>query len=92
VVLSDALKKQGVSTGKITIGSTDSATDNILTAYLIFQNDFDRNVRVRVLDDAGREYGRTVQMIKGAGGEAKYFDFVFDKRTNLDSKGKLVFE
>jgi hypothetical protein len=92
VVLSDALERAGLSTGKITINSTDSSTDNILTAYLIFQNDFDRKVRVRVLDDAGQEYGRTTQTIKGTAGEAKYIDFVFDKRTNIDSKGKVVFE
>ena len=30
--------------------------------------------------------------IKGNKGEAKYFEFEFDKRTNIDGKGKITFE
>jgi hypothetical protein len=92
VEIADPLKKQGVSTGKIIITSTDSSTDNVVTAYLIFDKDFDQNIRVRVLDNADNEYGRTTQRVTSPAGEAKYIDFVFDKRTNIDSKGKLIFE
>ena len=92
VVLSDQLKDQGVQTGKITIHGTDSTTDNILTTYFIFDNNFDQNITVKVISQAGQEYGRTTQNLKGQKGEAKHIDFVFDKRTNIDSKGKLLFE
>lgn len=92
VVLSDQLKKQGVQTGKIIIHGTDTSTDNILTTYFIFDNDVDQSITVKVISDAGQEYRRIKQNLKGQKGEAKYIDFIFDKRTNIDSKGKLLFE
>ena len=92
VVLSDALRKQGIRTGKIIIHGSDTTTDNILTAYLIFEKDFDKNITIKVISEAGEEYGRITQNIKGQKDEAKYIDFVFDERTNIDSKGKLLFE
>src|SRR6187551_3242734 len=42
VVFSDELKKAGVQAGKIIITSTDSATDDIVRAYLIFNSDFQK--------------------------------------------------
>ena len=92
VVFSDQLKKQGLKTGKIIIHGTDSSTDNVLTAYLIFDGDFDQDITIKVISDEGQEYGRVKQHVIGQKGDAKYFDFVFDKRTNIDSKGKLIFE
>ena len=92
VVISDQLKTKGIQTGKIIIHGTDSTTDNILTTYFMFDNDFDQNIVVKVISEEGQEYGRTTQNLKGQKGEAKYIDFVFDKRTNIDSKGKLLFE
>ncbi len=92
VVLSEDLKKAGLKTGKISVRGTDSSTDNIITAYLIFDNAIDKNISVKVFDGSGLEYGRASAMVKGQKNEAKYVDFVFDKRTNIDSKGKIVFE
>lgn len=92
VVISEQLKRQGLQTGKIIISSTDSSTDNVLTTYLIFNDNFDQNVTIKVLNEQDQEYGRATQNLKGQKGEAKYIDFVFDKRTNIDGKGKLVFE
>ncbi len=40
----------------------------------------------------GLEYGRTNQFITAKAGEAKYVDFIFDKRTNIDGKGTISFE
>jgi hypothetical protein len=92
VVISEQLKRQGLQTGKIIISSADSSTDNVLTTYLIFNDNFDQNVTIKVLNEQDQEYGRATQNLKGQKGEAKYIDFVFDKRTNIDGKGKLVFE
>jgi hypothetical protein len=92
VFISDQLKGDGISTGKIIIHGTDTTTDNVVTAYLIFENDFNKDVTIKVFSDAGQEYGRVTQNVTGQKGEAKYFDFIFDKRTNIDSKGKLIFE
>ena len=92
VVVSEDLKRSGLKTGKITVRGTDSSTDNILTAYLIFDNAIDRNMSVKVFDGNGQEYGRAMTAVKGEKNEAKYVDFVFDKRTNINSKGKIIFE
>ncbi len=90
--LSDALIKAGVKTGRINISSSDSATDNIISAYLMFENDFNQKIIAKVVDENNLEYGRANQMVTGKKGEGKYFDFTFDKRTNIDSKGKIIFE
>jgi len=92
IILSEALTKNGIKTGKIIIRSTDSTTDNIISAYLIFEKDFDQKVLVKVFDENGLEYGRTTQTVTAKANEARYFDFVFDKRTNIDGKGKISFE
>jgi len=92
VGFSDQLKSHGLKTGKIIIHGTDSSTDNILTAYLIFDDNFNQNITIKVISEEGQEYGRVTQHVIGQKGEAKYVDFIFDKRTNIDSKGKLLFE
>lgn len=92
VVISNELLSYGVETGKIIISSTDTTTDNILSIYFIFNNDFERNITVKVFDENGQEYGRASDFVKGNKSEAKYFDFTFDRRTNIKGKGKLVFE
>ncbi len=60
--------------------------------YLIFDNNFNKKVTLKVFDEDGQEYGRITQLINGEKNEAKYVDFVFDKRTNIDGKGKVSFE
>jgi hypothetical protein len=92
VVLSNQLQKQGLKTGKIIINNSDSATDNILTTYLIFDENFEMKITVKLIAENGQEYGRISQKIKGIKDEAKYFDFVFDKRTNINGKGTVIFE
>ena len=92
IVIAENLKTNGLKTGKILIRSTDSTTDNILSAYFIFEKDFDQKITVKVIDDKGLEYGRTTQLVSAKANEARYFDFVFDRRTNIDGKGKVSFE
>ncbi|HYD21932.1 MAG TPA: hypothetical protein VEB40_10695, partial [Flavipsychrobacter sp.] len=79
-------------TGKITVGNTDSTTENVIIAYLIFDQPIDRIVNAKVYDAQGKEYGRSSALVKGQKNEAKYVDFVFDKRTLIGSKGKIIFE
>lgn len=92
VTVSDNLRTIGLKTGKIIIASTDTTTDNILSVYLIFDKDFNQQLSIKVFDEQGLEYGRTTQLISAKAGEAKYVDFIFDKRTNIDGKGKISFE
>jgi hypothetical protein len=91
IELGENLKNRGIQLGKIKINSSDSTSDNILNVYVIFGNDFDQNILVKVMNEDGQEYGRSNQMVVGKKGDAKYIDFIFDKRTNIDGKGKLIF-
>ena len=92
VKISDALSKDGLHVGKVLIQSSDSATDNKLVAYLIYNNAIDKKVTIKIFTESGDEYGRLVQTIKGNKGEAGYVDFIFDKRTNIDSRGTITIE
>lgn len=89
---SDQLSKKGLKAGKVIINGTDSTADNILTAYLIFDDNINQKITVKVFTGDGLEYGRTTQDIHGQKGEARYIDFVFDKRTNLDGRSTISFE
>lgn len=86
------LAGKGLKSGKFTIGDTDSAKDNKLTIYLIFDKDFKSTVAVKVFDRNGQEYGRTRLAIEAKSGEAKYYDFIFDNRTDIENKSKFVME
>ncbi|RYY66714.1 MAG: hypothetical protein EOO12_03420 [Chitinophagaceae bacterium] len=92
VVVSDALKGEGLHTGKVLINGTDSTSDNIVTAYLIFDKDLSHVLTVKVFTAGGQEYGRVSQPVTGKRNEARYVDFVFDKRTNIDGKGTITME
>ena len=92
VSISETLKKEGFETGKIIINGTDSTTDNVLTAYIIFNENINKSISAKVLDNNGKEYGRASYKLIGNKNESKYIDIVFDKRTNIDGKGKVVFE
>jgi hypothetical protein len=92
VTIAEPLAKQGFKTGRISFHGTDSSRDNILTVYVIYDNNIDRQITAKVYDDNQQEYGRTSLKVKGNKGEAQYVDFVFDKRTNIDSKGMVSFE
>lgn len=92
VELSADLKAKGLQTGKIIINGTDSSTDNIVSAYFIFTADINQSITMKLFTDAGQEFGRVGQPVKAAKGEARYVDFVFDKRTNIDGKGKITLE
>lgn len=92
VKISDPLIKQGLEAGKIVIRSSEHHSDDIISAYLIFNNNFDHEVTIKVFSPQGKEYGRTRAQVKGKKGDAFYVDFVFDSRTNIDGKGSIQFE
>jgi hypothetical protein len=92
VRFSDQLTKQGLEAGKIVIRSSKDHSDDIISAYLIFNNNFDREVTIKVFSPQGKEYGRTKALVKAKKGDAFYVDFTFDSRTNIDGKGTIQFE
>ena len=83
--LSKELLDSGVRTGKYSIkNDTNSANRNLLTIYLIFEKDFKQALTVKALDKAGLEIGRTYTQIDRKAGETAYYDFTFDKRTDIE--------
>ena len=90
--MSQALTAKGVKTGKFKITSSAGASDNILSLYLIFNNDFKQDISIKIFDSKGLEYGRLNQNVKGKKDEAKFVDFTFDKRTNIESRSKFIIE
>lgn len=91
-VLNEALKKNGLQTGKMIFGSQKDATENILSVYFIFEKDFASSVSVKAFDEKKLEYGRATATVKGKKGTAGYVDFIFDKKVNLESKSTFIFE
>ena len=84
--LSPKLQNKGLSTGKFII------KEDTLTVYFIFSNEVNETVMARITDKHGQEYGRATQNVAGKKGEAKFVDFVFDKRTDIENKSKIVME
>ena len=91
VHISDALKAKGIQTGKLEFAS-NGGTDNVLNLYLIFNDDFNGKLNIKVIDEKGLEYGRSALQIKAAKGSAGYYDFTFDNRTNLEGKSTFTVE
>lgn len=88
--LPENLKTQGIEFGKSTISSDSVGSDNLLNLYVIFNKDFKGEFTAKVLDDKSKEMGRSKTEISGKKGEAKFFMFHFDEKTNIDSKNKIV--
>lgn len=84
--LSPALQNKGLKTGKFII------SHNTLSVYFIFGTDLKDTVMARISDKYGQEYGRATQVIAGKKNEAAFFDFVFDKRTDIEHKSKIIIE
>ncbi len=92
IELSESLKTKGLNIGKTKLDSKNGGRHNMLNIYLIFDKKISRNVLLKVLNNQNEEIGRTKSLISGDAGEAKYFDFIFDKRTNIDRDFKIIME
>jgi hypothetical protein len=92
ITLSEKLIDKGLKKGKVEIIGSDSTSNNILSIYLIFDATFEQPLTVKLFSNTDEEYGRITQLVNGQQGEAKYVDFVFDKRISIDSKSKIIIE
>jgi len=93
ISLSQNLKDIGISSGKFYIVDDSlGGQNNVLTIYLIFEKDFSKEISVKVFDKVGLEMGRTKLLLDAKAQDAKYYDFKFDSRTNIEVKSKIVIE
>lgn len=90
VKLSPELIAAGVTTGKYILPDSADKSLYTLTLYLIFDKDYTGTIQALVSSEAGVEYGRTKCDVNAKEGDATYYDFVFDKRTNIERKSVFV--
>ncbi len=93
ITFSKELKDEGLKNGKYSFSADSvSGQTNKMTLYIIFNKDFDKKIGVKVFDKKGLETGRTSAALSAKAGEAKYYDFTFDPRTNIEARSKIVIE
>ena len=80
------LSNKGVRTGKFYISHDTNGTSNVLTVYVIFDRDYKDHLTATVFDRNNQEYGRATLNLEKHAGEASFLDFIFDKRTEIESK------
>ena len=90
--LSDSLTGNGLKTGKFMIENAEGGRNNQLTVYLIFDRDFKASVSAKAFDKNGLEVGRAKIDVEGKADEARYYDFIFDRRTYIEVKSKILLE
>ncbi len=93
IQLSDALIASKITAGKAIINDTKEGKDNKLSIYLIFDSNAPlTTVIAKVYDNNDLEMGRTTIQVKPKAGDAGYYDFLFDARTNLDNDCRIVLD
>jgi len=92
IELSENLKSQGIELGKISLANDSTGTDNKVIVYIISKKDFKGTVFMRAFDNRGLEMGRVKLNLDMEKEEAKFIDFCFDSRTNIDTDSKLTIE
>jgi len=90
VELNQNLKEKGIEFGKTIISSDSLGTDNLLVLYVIFNQAFDGTLTAKAFDEQTLEMGRAKLNVIGKKDEAKFIEFHFDPRTNINSKNKLT--
>lgn len=92
VVLSDELKAQGLTIGKTQVEADSAGMDNQLIVYIGSDKAFSGAVSAVATDEEGREMGRSGLQIDLAAGNADYFTFKFQARTDLERKSRVVLQ
>lgn len=86
ILLDTALIRAGIENGKFMFNDDKEGNQNILSVYFIFNKNYDGQLQVFAFDESQLEYGRAIAKVTAKAGEAKYIDFMFDKRVNLENK------
>ncbi|WP_299335209.1 hypothetical protein [uncultured Psychroserpens sp.] len=93
IELSKDLQEKGLSTGKFSIEDNPlGGNDNLLTLYIIFDQDFNDIVYAKVFDKNGLETGRAKLEVTGKKGDANYFDFTFGNRVEIEYRSLITIE
>ena len=91
--VSEQLKTKGIGTGKYSLLKDSIGSQrNLLVIYIIFNKEFNGMILAKVFNNDGLETGRKKIEVSGAPGDAKYVDFQFDKRTDIEHRSKIILE
>jgi hypothetical protein len=74
----------GIKIGKCGKYYSDSLKTNVVSAYGVFNEDFNSELLLVAIDQDNMEVGRVKQKLNEKEGASKYIDFAFDKRMNID--------
>jgi hypothetical protein len=93
ISISQKLLNKGLSTGKFSIeNSKIGGENNVLVLYIIFEDDFTDTLTAKAYDKQNLETGRAKLKVEAKAGDAGYFDFVFDERTYIEVKSKIIID
>ncbi|MAX71617.1 MAG: hypothetical protein CMC76_11065 [Flavobacteriaceae bacterium] len=92
IIFSEELLNKGLKKGVYDIESQPVGNNNKLILYIIFEKDFSKELIAKAYNKKNQEIGRTKVMVEGKAGDAIYFDFLFDKRTDIGYRNKIVIE
>jgi hypothetical protein len=94
VTMDDNLKNRGISLGKVIVteDSASAGNESVLIIYMIFNKDFNGTITAKAFDNRNLEMGRTKLDVEGKKDDARYFEFHFDRRTDIDKDSKLTIE
>lgn len=91
-ILDAQLQAKGLALGSYDVTSDSLGTDNVLTLYVIFNAPFNGPITAKVFDHKSLEMGRATVQTTAEKGVAKYVEFKFDPRANIDSDTKVTLE
>lgn len=92
ILLSKNLVKKGLKKGIYDVESQSIGNNNKLTLYLIFNKDFEKVLIAKAYNKSGLEIGRAKSTVTGKKGDAGYYDFEFDERTDIGFRNKITIE
>jgi hypothetical protein len=74
----------GCQIGKCGKYFSDSLRTNVVSVYTVFNENFNKEFILYAFDGENLEVGRVKQKLNEKEGAARYVDFAFDKRVNID--------
>lgn len=90
VNLSQELKETGISSGEVKVLSDSIGTDNKLSVYFSFENNFSDEIFAVIHNPQSKEIGRSSTIVSAQRGDAFYVDFVFPIETNIDLNSEIT--
>ena len=92
IKLSNQLVNKGLRTGVYDIISGANDNNNKLTLYLIFDKGINQTIIAKAYNKNGLEIGRAKTAINANAEDAGYYEFEFDKRTDIGFRNKIMIE